>query len=271
MASDPKTRNNVSVLGKPDSAQAIVFVHGFGTDQSAWRAVAEPFMRDFKIVLLDNVGAGRSDPTAFVQHRYLNLSRYAEDLIEVCQALQLSNITVVGHSAGAMIAVLAANRAPDLFSRVVLIGASPRYLNDVDYFGGFEKPDIDAVYASVTLNYPAWAQSYGGTMIGRMATDHEHRTFVESIRALPADRALTVLCSILQSDHREAVRALSKPTLIIQTRLDLAVPQQVADFLNASILNSRLVVIDTEGHLPHITAAPAVVEAMRPFLSDSQA
>ncbi len=167
-----------------------------------------------------------------------------------------------------MVAVLAANKAPQLFSRLVLIGASPRYLNEEGYFGGFVKSDIDAVYASVALDFSAWAQSYGGTMIGRMATDHEHRTFVQSIRALPADRALTVLCSILQSDHRDAVKALSKPTLIVQTRLDLAVPQQVADYLNANITNSQLAVIDTEGHLPHITAPSAVIAAMRPFLTN---
>lgn len=267
--SDPKTRNNVSVRGNLDSAQTIVFVHGFGTDQTAWRAVAEPFMRDFRIVLLDNVGAGHADPTAFVQHRYLNLTRYADDLIEVCQSLRLKNAIVVGHSAGAMIAVLAAEKAPDVFARLVLIGASPRYLNADGYFGGFEKADIDAVYASVALDFAAWAQSYGGTMIGRMASDQEHRTFVASIRALPSDRALTVLCSILQSDHRDAVKALKQPTLIVQTRLNLAVPQQVAEYLHANIANSELVVIDTEGHLPHITAAPAVISAMHPFLYNS--
>ena len=57
---------------------------------------AESFLSDFRLVLLDNVGAGQSEPAAFQQSRYLNLGGYVSDLFEVCDALLLQDAILVG-------------------------------------------------------------------------------------------------------------------------------------------------------------------------------
>ncbi len=120
---DPLRRNNVKVIGNQHAADTLVFVHGFGTDQTAWREVAAAFVTDHRVVLLDNVGAGASDAAAFAQHRYLNLRRYATDLVEVCAALALERPILIGHSMGAMICALATLERPGLASKLVFIGA----------------------------------------------------------------------------------------------------------------------------------------------------
>ena len=95
------------------------------------------------MVLFDHVGAGNSDLSAYEPQRYSSLSGYAEDVVGICTELQLRDVVFVGHSVSAMIGVLAAAAAPELFTKLVLVGPSPRYINDDDYVGGFSAEDIN--------------------------------------------------------------------------------------------------------------------------------
>ena len=265
-SSEILARNAVTVTGREDASQTLVFVHGFGTDQRSWRAVVPAFENDFRIVLLDNVGAGATSPSAFTQHRYLNLDRYASDLVEVCDALQVRRATLVGHSAGGMIVLLAAALRPDIASRLVLVGASPRYLEDEGYPGGFTREAIQDIYRAVSSNYHDWAERFAPLAMSNSDRPQLAEHFAEALKGIPPDRALTVLCSILQSDLRSDVARLALPTLILQTRNDNAVPPAVAEYLHAVIPHSQLVMLEVDGHLPHLSAPSLVVEAIGPFL-----
>ncbi|HJQ21866.1 MAG TPA: alpha/beta hydrolase, partial [Gemmatimonadaceae bacterium] len=154
--SDVIRRNNVRVFGR--GTQPMVFIHGFGCDQNMWRFVTPAFEDDYRIVLFDYVGSGKSDLTAYNPKRYATLEGYVQDVLDVCHALELKGAIAVGHSVSAMVAVLAANREPKLFSRLVLIGPSPRYINDPpDYVGGFERSDIEGLLDTMDRNYIGWA------------------------------------------------------------------------------------------------------------------
>jgi len=266
---DPIRRNNVKVVGNPQAQTALVFVHGFGSDQRAWSSVAAAFLADYRVVLLDNVGAGGSDPAAFAQHRYLNLRRYGSDLVEVCDALALDRPVLVGHSMGAMICALATLERPGLARQLVMIGASPRYVDVDDYLGGFSREDVDAIYSSVTSSYSAWADGFAAASMAHGDRPTLGSEFAQSIKSIPPDRALTMLCSIFQSDHREDIARLEVPTLVLQTRQDIAVPLAVAEYLNRRIRGSRLEIIDTEGHLPHVSAPGLVARAIRHFITEA--
>ncbi|RDV14232.1 alpha/beta hydrolase [Pontibacter diazotrophicus] len=74
-------RNNVNVSGA--GKKTIVFSHGFGCDQNMWRFVTPAFKNDYKIVLFDHVGAGKSDSTAYSKMKYETLQGYADDLLEI--------------------------------------------------------------------------------------------------------------------------------------------------------------------------------------------
>lgn len=265
MPLDPLRRNNVVVAGNPAAAQTAVFVHGFGTDQSVWRELAREFEAGMRLVLLDNVGAGGSLPEAFVQHRYLNLRAYAADLVEVCDALQVRGATFVGHSAGAMAGVLAAGPRPELWSRLVLIGASPRYLDDRGYRGGFTKADVDALYEDVLRNRDEWADRYAAVAMGNAERPELASAFAQSLKSLPPAHVLTVLCAIFQSDHRLDLGAVRVPTLVLQTRDDAAVPLEVAQFLSQSLPRGELRMVDATGHFPHVSAPAAIAAEMRAF------
>jgi pimeloyl-ACP methyl ester carboxylesterase len=147
---DVRRRNRVTVTG-PDGAPAVMLAHGFGCDQNMWRLVLPVLERDFRVVLFDHVGAGRSDLSSWSEERYASLDGYAEDVLEICAELALGPVVFVGHSVSAMIGVLAAAAEPERFSGLVLLTPSPCYIDDpaAGYRGGFSAEDIEELLASL--------------------------------------------------------------------------------------------------------------------------
>src|SRR5688572_21137439 len=148
--------NNVSVHGVADG-RPMVFAHGFGCDQNMWRFVWPEFAGEYRIVLYDQVGMGASDASAFDPDRYATLRGYADDVLEICRELALDDVVFVGHSVSAMIGALAAVAEPERFARLVMVGPSPRYLDDDGYVGGFSREDIEGLLASLESNYLGWS------------------------------------------------------------------------------------------------------------------
>jgi sigma-B regulation protein RsbQ len=172
----------------------------------------------YRIVLFDHVGQGQSAPGAFEQHCYLNLDRYATDLVEVCASLKLTEAIAVGHSMGAMICLLASLQKPGLFSRLVLLCASPRYRNDEGYYGGMSDEEFGRTYRAIYENYPEWAGAYAPQAISEEHPAHFTKAFAAGLAAIPPQNVLTIACSVLQSDYRSVLPKVQVPTLIIQAR-----------------------------------------------------
>lgn len=259
-------RSNVTVIGNGDSSQTMIFAHGFGTDQTVWSKVVEAFLSDFRVVLYDNVGGGRSDPDAFSPNKYSSLHAYANDLIDICSALQIKDGIMVGHSVSGMIALLAAIKAPQYFSKLVLIGANSRYLNEGEYTGGFEQADLDALYQAMSTNYQAWASGFSRIAMANPESPQLAEHFAQTLGAIRPDIAQSVARVIFQSDYRDQLHKLEKPTLLLQAKEDVAVPLQAAEYLHQHIKGSRLEVIDATGHFPHVSAPHAVTAAIQRFL-----
>ncbi|MFT3847412.1 MAG: alpha/beta hydrolase [Propionivibrio sp.] len=269
MLKDCLVRNNVIVSGNEASGQTICFVHGLGTDQSAWRTVSEAFAKDFAIVAFDHVGATEANRAYFMEHqsRYLSLSGYVDDFIEICSLPVLRKPAIlVGHSLGAMVCLLASLKKPEFFSRLVLIGASPCYQNKGEYLGGMEMDDINAVYRAIHDDYAGWARTFAPLVMGNPEHPQLAQHFHASIASIPREMMLTVLCSILQQDFRESIKRVAMPTLIIQSRNDLFVPHAVAGYLHRHIVGSQLAEIEASGHLPHVSAPDEVIKAIRAFV-----
>ncbi len=259
-------KNNIKILGDINSSQAIVFGHGFGTDQKAWSGIIPAFEDKYKIVVYDNVGAGGSDPQAFSPNKYDTLRSYAADLIDICEALQMDNIIMVGHSVSGMISVLAAIKRPDLFSKLILIGASPRYLNDENYIGGFDQSTLDQFYAQMASNYFAWVSGFAPAAMANSDRPLLAHDFAETLKEIRPDIAQSVAKVIFQSDYRKEVPLLNINTLLLQANNDIAVPLEVAQYLQHNIKNSTLMMVDAEGHFPHISAPEEVVSAIKTFI-----
>lgn len=263
----PLQRNHVTQSGNPTARKTLVFVHGFGTDQTVWSEVSAAFQEHARIITLDLTGAGKSDPKAYEtdKNRYVTLRGYADDLVEIGQSLGLRDAVLVGHSVGGMVGLLACNSQPKIFSQLVLIGASPRYLDDADYHGGLTQRTISDIHLQMTSNYYGWTAEFAPLTMNNPDRPELAAYFAAHLQTIPVAHAASVLITILTSDYREDVKKVAVPTLIIQSRNDATVPLPVAEYLHQQIPHSRLALIDSAGHLPHVSAPDKVITAMKNF------
>ncbi len=264
MASSIVERNNVKVLGKGE--QTLIFAHGFGSDQTAWRHQVAAFAPNYRIVLFDHVGAGKSDFNAYSPHRYSSLYSYAEDLLDLCAELKLTKSFLVTHSVGGMISLLAALVEPDRFSKLTFISASPRYLNDREYIGGFGRTDLDDLYAAMSTNYYSWASGFAPLIMGNPNRPELAQEFAKTLIAIRPDIAQAVARVIFESDYRQELPRLQIPTLILQPSSDPAVPQEVGRYMAAKIRHNQFIPIEAEGHLPHLSAPDVVTKAIAAWI-----
>ncbi|MBC6605682.1 alpha/beta hydrolase [Hymenobacter sp. BT188] len=261
---DVLKRNNVSVSGA--GSQTMVFVHGFGCNQRMWRLVAPAFEARYRVVLLDLVGAGQSDLTAYDPARYSSLAAHAEDILEVLRTLNLSDAVFVGHSVSAMIGVLAVIKDPTRFSRLILVAPSPRYLNDEGYNGGFEAADIEELLETMDNNYLGWSAAVTPMIMGHAdrpaLTEELNNSFCNTDPTIARHFARVTFLS----DNRADLPLVRTPTLILQCAHDALAPVAVGGFLHQQIPNSQLVMLDTSGHCPHLSAPEATIKAIEAFL-----
>jgi sigma-B regulation protein RsbQ len=258
-------RHNVRVSGAPDG-DAMVFAHGFGCDQNMWRYVAPAFEDRFKVVTFDYVGHGGAPCSREELERYGTLDAYADDLLAICRELELRDVIVVGHSVSSMIGVLAANREPERFSKLVLVGPSPRYVNDEGYVGGFGESDIDGLLESLESNYLGWSSAMAPVIMGnsdRPALGEElEASFCRTDPALARQFARATFLS----DNRSDLAAVRQPTLVLQCTNDAIAPVEVGRFVAESVQDGRLFLLDATGHCPHLSAPEETIAAITEFV-----
>jgi sigma-B regulation protein RsbQ len=260
------TRHSVVLPGVP-GARAMVFAHGFGCDQSMWRFVAPAFEASHQVVLFDHVGAGGSDLTAYDPQRYATLSGYADDVVQVLDALDLGQVVFVGHSVSAMIGVLAAGRRPELFDRLVLVGPSPRYVDDGDYRGGFDSAEIDELLATMDDNYLGWSAFIAPVIMGNADRPELGEELTNSFCRTDPAIARRFARTTFLADNRADLAGVTTPALVLQCREDVIAPPEVGRYVHEHLAGSELVLLDAVGHCPNLSAPDQVVEAITAYLS----
>ncbi|MEV6876691.1 alpha/beta hydrolase [Amycolatopsis sp. NPDC051128] len=262
---DVRSRNNVVVTGR-DDGPTVLLAHGFGCDQNLWRLVVPELAERYRVVLFDHTGAGRSDLSAWTAERYSTLDGYADDVLVLCRELDLRDVVLVGHSVSAMIAVLAANREPDRFAKLVLLTPSPRYLDDEDYRGGFSRADIDELLAALESNYLGWSATMAPVIMGNPERPELGEELTNSFcRTDPAIARVFARATFL-SDNRADLAEVTVPTLVVQCARDAIAPPEVGQFTHERIPGSVLVTLDATGHCPQLSAPEATVGAITAFV-----
>jgi sigma-B regulation protein RsbQ len=258
------SRHNVQTFGR--GTTWMVLAHGFGCDQTMWRHVTPAFENDYRIVLFDYVGHGGSDRSEYDPARYSTLQGYAADVIDICRALGVRDGVFVGHSVSGMIGILAANAEPDLFARLVLVAPSPRYLNDADYVGGFERSDVDSLLDALDSNYLGWSSSMAPVIVGNSDRPQLGEELTNAFcRTDPAIARQFARATFL-SDNRADLHSVRVPSLILQCAQDVIAPEAVGRYMHTQLPRSELVLMKATGHCPNLSAPEETVAAMRAFL-----
>jgi sigma-B regulation protein RsbQ len=258
-------RHNVKVSGR--GSRAMVFAHGFGCDQNMWRYITPAFEKDYRIVLFDYVGAGKSDKSAYDVKRYSTLEGYARDILEICESLDLHDVILVAHSVSSMIGVLAANMEPERFAKLILVGPSPRYINDApDYVGGFERSDIEGLLDMMDTNYVGWANFLAPAIMKNADRPELAEELTDSFCSTDPKLARRFAEVTFYSDNRTDISKVSVPSLIMQCSDDLIAPLGVGEYLSRELPHSTLRLMQATGHCPHMSHPEETIEAIREYL-----
>ncbi|MPZ71623.1 MAG: alpha/beta fold hydrolase [Nitriliruptorales bacterium] len=259
------TRNNVTMTGV-ESAQPLLFAHGFGCDQHMWRFVTPAFTDTHRVVVFDHVGAGGSDLSAYSSEKYSSLQGYADDVLEICRELDLHDVVFIGHSVAAMIGVLAAAAQPDVFAKLVLVGPSPRYVDDGDYVGGFTAEDIQGLLESLDSNYLGWSSAMAPVIMGNEDRPDLSEELTNSFCRTDPEIARQFARVTFLSDNRADLTRVRVPTLVLQCSDDMIAPDVVGAYVRDHIPDSRLVRLTASGHCPNLSAPDETIAAIRSFL-----
>jgi len=268
MTVDVLVRNNVKVLGT--GSQTIVFAHGFGCDQDMWRYIVPSFEDNYRIVLFDYVGSGRSTINDYDPNKYNELDGYAQDVLEVMEALDLSETIFVGHSVSGMIGMLASIRCPQYFKHIIMLGPSPRYMNDLpDYYGGFDKSDIEELLTMMQMNFVGWA-SYLAPIVMQNADRTELAEELEKSFCSRDPHIARQFAEVtFMSDCRTSLQNATVPTLILQCSDDSIAPVEVGDYLHAHLKNSSLRHMSAKGHYPHLSHPEETSQFIKEYLASA--
>jgi sigma-B regulation protein RsbQ len=262
---DPIARNNVTISGRADG-QCIVFAHGFGCDQQMWRYVAPHFEDRFRVVLFDHVGMGHSDLGAYDADRYSSLTGYADDVVDLCRALDVRDAVFVGHSVSSMIGALACLQAPELFAKLVMVGPSPRYIDDPPYVGGFSESDIRELLEALDSNYLGWSSAMAPVIMGNPDRPELGQELTESFCRTDPEIARRFAEVTFLSDNRADLARLTVPTLVLQCAQDAIAPTSVGEYVSATVPDGRLVLLDAVGHCPNLSAPAETTAAIAAFV-----
>ncbi len=258
------SRNNVRIAGR--GAETLVFAHGYGCDQNMWRYVAPAFEEQFRTVVFDQVGAGSSDLSHYNASKYGGLDGYADDLIDLCRELQLCETVFIGHSVAAMIGILASLKAPELFRKLILVGPSPRYIDDDDYIGGFSAAQIDELLEFLGNNHMGWSSAMAPVIMGNGERPELAEELTESFCRMDPVIAREFARVTFTSDNRADLAQVTTPTLILQCSDDIIAPPAVGEFIHRQIAGSTLVQLRATGHCPNLSAPEEVIEAIRAYV-----
>lgn len=253
--------HNVKVVGSGD--KMVILGHGFGTDQSVWKHLVPHLIDEYKVLLFDNMGAGTTNPDYFDFDRYATLEGFAHDILAILEEFQVKSCIFVGHSLCGMVGVLASVLRPDLFSKIVMVSTSPRFLNTGDYYGGFEIEEIDQLCKAMESNYNSWVSGFAPLVVGGDMESVAVQEFSRTMFNMRPDIALGMFRTIFTSDLRSLLGHVTVPCHIIQSSRDLAVPVSVSEHLHQNLGGKSIVeIIATEGHLPQLSSPEITIPVL---------
>ncbi|WJK35190.1 alpha/beta hydrolase [Solwaraspora sp. WMMA2065] len=248
---------------------ALVMVPGLAATAEFFSAAVARLATRHRVVVVELPGHG-DNATA---DRPASLTRAAEDLHTTIEELDLAGVTLLGWSLGATVAYGYLERFGAARIRaLVSVEQTPRLLCDDDWpygaFGSLDAAGADAVLASVTDDYPAFAAALvrGSFAAG---TDPDPTTLADLIdqtRRCDPDAVRALLAEALTVDWRDRLRRISVPTLLVHGAHSQVYPGEVGGWLRSAIPASRLEVFPGSGHLPFVEEPDRFADLVSAFV-----
>jgi sigma-B regulation protein RsbQ len=263
-------RNNINITGSGE--KTVLLAHGFGCDQNMWRFMLPELEKQFTVVVFDYVGSGQSDLESFSTKRYSSLEGYAKDVEEILVALDLDNVSIIGHSVSSIIAGITSTHVGDRISDITMICPSPCFMNlPPDYVGGFERDDLEELINLMDKNYIGWANYLAPLVMGAGHSSELIGELSGSFCSTDPIVAKTFAKATFFSDYRSLLKDILTPALILQSDKDSLASPEVGKYMAENIPDSQLELIQAEGHCLHMTDPDLIIPLLINFIQNKQA
>ena len=232
---------HVEVEG-PEKAPVLMLSNSLGTTLHMWDAQVAPFTRHFRLVRYDRRGHGKSGVPAGPY----NMEMLGRDVLAVIDALKIEKINWCGLSMGGMVGMWLGANAPQRVEKLVLSNTSA-YFADKEIWNGRIK----------TVREKGLASIVGGTMERWFTPDFREREpkkiewLSEMFLATNPEGYIACGEAVRDMDHREIIKSITAPTLVIAGRHDPATTVEAAEFIRSRIPRASLTVLDA-AHLANV-------------------
>lgn len=244
--------------------RTFVLVHGAWHGGWCWRDVkALPEQQGHRVHAPSLTGlADRSHLLSTA----VTLQTHIDDVVNLLRWEDLRDVVLVAHSVAAMIGVLATLEEPDRFAALVMVGPSPRYVDDEEYVGGFAPEDIDELLESLASNYLGWSTAMAPAIVGNPDRPELGHELTEAFCRTDPDVARRFAEATFRSDNRADLPRVPVPTLVLQCREDIIAPMEVGAYVAEQVPDADLVVLDATGHCPQLSAPELTTAAIATWL-----
>ena len=148
----------------------------------------------------------------------------------------------------------------------MLVGPSPRYIDDTCYRGGFSRADIDELLDSMDANFLGWSTAMAPAIMGNADRPELGEELTESFCRTDPEIAARFARVTFESDNREDLASVTVPTLVLQCSDDVIAPDAVGRYVHEQIPGSVFVQLAATGHCPNLSAPQETVDAIRAFV-----
>ena len=253
--------------------RVFLLIHGFGASTFSFRYVVEPLSKLGKVVVFDLTGFGLSErperskfnPNPYSRNGQVEITR------RLIETLNLDNIILVGHSMGGTIATIFAVRYPEMVDKLVLedpaifeTGGMPRALQIF-----FESPVGRFLFTLFVKPLTKSLESviYKAFYDPSKVTADVLEGYKKSLEVTNWDKGLyEILIADNRIDFLDKISEINIPVLVVTGKNDRIVPEDDSQKINSILKNSRLILVDGCGHIPHEEKPDVFVDAVRNFI-----
>lgn len=238
-------------LHGPEDGEPLILSAGLGGSAHYWRPNLAAFAADYRVILYDHRGTGRSDRAL---PDVVTVEDMADDMLALMDALDLDWAHVIGHAAGGVAALALAARAPERVGLLVVVNgwakAEPHFLRCFDARLALLRDSGPEAYlrAQPVFLYPAnWSSAHDAEIDAELPHLMAQFPGVANV-----EKRIAALAAFDLSDRLAAIEA---PVLLIATADDALVPSRASDVLAEGLAHGELALSETGGHAYNVTEA----------------
>lgn len=248
---------DVEVTG-PADAPVLMLSSSLGTTKHMWDPQMPAFTRKHRVVRYDRRGHGKSG----VPKGPYNMEMLGRDVLAIMDALKLDKVNWLGLSMGGMEGMWLGANAPDRFGKLILSNTSAHYADKTMWHTRMDavgKAGSVAAIADMVIN--AW-------LTKDFQTAHPDTTarMKDMMIATPVEGYLGCCAAVRDMDHREIIKSITVPTLIIAGSKDPATNVAAAEFIRDRIPGAKLAIVDA-AHIANVEVPDAYAKEVLSFLN----